>query len=309
MRRSTRQEGIVNRERARDKDAKARVVGGEWWTVALSPSASKSRASLSLLFSPFLSSFSFSSLRGLKQRCFCAVVCPGMSAKVYRLLFMGAPGVGKGTYSARAAAALQCCSVSSGDLLRREVAAGTPIGKEVKGLIETGVFVPDALITKMVVNHLSTVSKTEHPHGYILDGYPRNIAQAKSLWESGAIRIDHVLNLTQPTNVIIAKVSSRRSCPDCGFVYNSARIDEGGITMDPLMPKVEGVCDKCGSTKPLLIRKDDELSIVRARLEDYEMVSRPVLEFYRSKGIAHDFPVLGGTKLYLPKLLDLIHSL
>lgn len=229
-----------------------------------------------------------------------------MPAKFYRLLFAGAPGVGKGTYSSRAAVALQCKAVSSGDLLRKEVAEGTPTGLKVKQLIESGVFVPDELITTMVVQHLRSNTSSQ---GYILDGYPRNVAQAEALWKSQDIVIDHVINLTQPTNVIIAKISSRRSCPDCGFVYNLAKIDEGGIQMDPLLPKVEGVCDKCGSTKALLTRKDDELAVVKARLGDYENVSRPMLAFYRERGILHDFPVLGSTKVYLPKLLDMIKGL
>lgn len=230
-------------------------------------------------------------------------------AKYYRLLFMGAPGVGKGTYAGCAASPLGCCTISSGDLLRKEVADDTPVGKQVKDLIERGVFVPDELITKMVVRKLSTLSSVEFPGGYILDGYPRNVAQATTLWESGEIKIEHVINLTQPTNVIVTKLSSRRSCADCGFTYNCAKIDEGGINMDPLMPTVEGVCDKCGSTKPLLTRKDDELSVVKARQEEYANISGPILNFYREKGIVHEFPVLGGTKVFLPKLLALIKGL
>ena len=138
-----------------------------------------------------------------------------MSKHLLRLLFVGAPGVGKGTYSGRAAAALGCHAISSGDLLRKEVAEGTDIGKQVKSLIEKGVFVPDDLITRMVVQELEKLrADTTRPNGYILDGYPRNLNQATKLWDSGDIKIDHVINLTQPRNVIITKMSSRRSCPD-----------------------------------------------------------------------------------------------
>ncbi|KPA79778.1 putative mitochondrial adenylate kinase [Leptomonas pyrrhocoris] len=233
-----------------------------------------------------------------------------MSKHFLRLLFVGAPGVGKGTYSGRAAAALSCHAISSGDLLRKEVADGTEIGQQVKSLIEKGVFVPDELITRMVVQHLEKLrTDATRPNGYILDGYPRNFNQAATLWSSGEIRIDHVINLTQPRNVIIKKMSSRRSCPDCGFVYNLAAIDEGGIKMDPLVPKVEGVCDKCGSTKPLVTRQDDELEVVTKRQDEYFAVAEPLLQFYKGKGVLHEFAVLGGTKVYLPKLLDLIHKL
>lgn len=233
-----------------------------------------------------------------------------MSSKYLRLLFVGAPGVGKGTYSGRAAVSLGCHAISSGDLLRKEVADGTAIGRQVKGLIEKGVFVPDELITQMVVQHIASLAADkERPNGYILDGYPRNITQATTLWTSGAIKIDHVINLTQPRNVIIKKLSSRRSCPECGFVYNLASIDEGGIKMDPLRPKVDGVCDKCGCTKPLLTRKDDEIEVVTKRQDEYSAVATPLLTFYQEKGVLHEFPVLGGTKVYLPKLLDLISKL
>jgi adenylate kinase len=233
-----------------------------------------------------------------------------MTKHFLRLLFVGAPGVGKGTYSGRAAAALGCHAISSGDLLRKEVADGTDIGRQVKGLIEKGVFVPDELITRMVVQHLETLqSDTTRPNGYILDGYPRNLNQATELWNSGDIKIEHVINLTQPRSVIIKKMSSRRSCPDCGFVYNSASIDEGGIKMDPLMPKVAGVCDKCGSTKPLVTRKDDEIEVVTKRQNEYFAVAEPLLKFYKEKGVLHEFAVLGGTKTYLPKLLELIRRL
>ncbi|KAG5477114.1 hypothetical protein LSCM1_05456 [Leishmania martiniquensis] len=233
-----------------------------------------------------------------------------MAGKFLRLLFVGAPGVGKGTYSSRAAVSLGCHAVSSGDLLRKEVAKGTPIGRQVKGLIEKGFFVPDELIADMVLQHIASLSvDKERPNGYILDGYPRNLSQATSLWTSGDIKIDHVINFTQPRSVIIKKLSSRCSCPDCGFVYNLASIDEGGIKMDPLRPKVDGVCDKCGCTKPLITRKDDAIDVVTKRHDEYSAVAMPLLRFYKEKGILHDFPILGSVKVYLPKLLGLISRL
>ncbi|CCW64299.1 unnamed protein product [Phytomonas sp. EM1] len=232
-----------------------------------------------------------------------------MTAKLYRLLFVGAPGVGKGTYSSRAAEALRCTSISSGDLLRREVERGTGIGKGVKSLIENGTFVPDALISEIVTTHFRQVCTSTKSRGYILDGFPRNFAQAKMIWDSGDMPIDRVINFTQPTSVILAKVSSRRMCSNCGFVYNLAKIDEGGIKMDPLLPRVEGICDKCGSTGPLVTRKDDERSIMEARLKDYEKISAPLLHFYQEKGVLHNFEVLGGASQYLPRLLELIKTI
>ncbi|KAG5502977.1 hypothetical protein JKF63_04750 [Porcisia hertigi] len=233
-----------------------------------------------------------------------------MSGKYLRLLFVGAPGVGKGTYSGRAAVLLGCHAISSGELLRKEVSEGTAIGRQVKGLIEKGDFVSDELITKIVAQHIRSLSAdAERSNGYILDGYPRNISQSTALWTSGDIQIDHVINLTQPRDVIIKKLSSRRSCPDCGFVYNFASIDMGGIKMEPLKPKVDGVCDKCGCTKSLVTRKDDEIDIVTKRQDEYKAVATPLLQFYREKGILHEFPILGGTQTHLPKLVELISKL
>ncbi|CCW71029.1 unnamed protein product [Phytomonas sp. Hart1] len=232
-----------------------------------------------------------------------------MSTRLYRLLFVGAPGVGKGTYSSRAAAALRCTSISSGDLLRSEVEKDTEIGRRVKNLIENGIFVPDALISEMVMNHFTQMHTSAEFHGYIFDGFPRNFTQAKTIWDSGDMPIDCVINFAQPNNVILAKVSSRRMCSNCGFVYNLAKIDEGGIKMDPLLPRVKGICDKCGSTGPLVTRKDDEFSVMEARLKDYEKISVPLLHFYQEKGVLHNFEVLGGAKQYLPRLLELIKSI
>jgi len=221
-----------------------------------------------------------------------------------RFLFIGAPGVGKGTYASRIAAECGLLHVSSGDLLRAEVARGAPIGQQIKEKIDHGHFVPDTLISTMLSQHLK--AETERlgsaMHGYILDGYPRNLAQAKFLDDTQSIAIDHVFNLRQPYNVIINKISSRRSCADCGFGYNFAKIDEGGIKMDPLVPKVEGVCCKCGSTKPLVTRPDDAYETVKRRLDVYVEQTAPLEDYYASKGILTHFDVLGGTKEYLPKL-------
>lgn len=225
-----------------------------------------------------------------------------------RLLFIGAPGVGKGTYASRVADATGLVHVSSGDLLRAEVARGaeSPIGAQIKEKIDNGLFVPDALISEMISKHIQHATSKSSSKGFILDGYPRNLAQAKFVQESGVIKIDRVYNLRQPHHVILAKMSSRRSCADCGFGYNYANINEGGIKMDPLVPKVDGVCDKCGSTKPFVTRPDDAYETVKRRLEIYKDVTTPLEAYYSSLGILHHFDVLGGAKQFLPQLLQLI---
>lgn len=219
-----------------------------------------------------------------------------------RLLFIGAPGVGKGTYASRVAESLGLLHISSGDLLRAEVAKGSPVGAQIKEKIDQGLFVPDTLISEMISNHIQSSSAK----GYILDGYPRNVSQAQFVQQSGHINIDRVYNLRQPYNVILAKISSRRSCADCGFGYNYANINEGGIRMEPLVPKVDGVCDKCGSNKPFVTRPDDVLETVQRRLDLYQDVTKPLEDYYAHLDKLTHFDVLGGTKQFLPKLLKLI---
>lgn len=227
-----------------------------------------------------------------------------------RLLFIGAPGVGKGTYASRVAESLGLLHISSGDLLRAEVAKGaaSPVGSQIKEKIDQGLFVPDALISEMISNHIKqhAASASSANNGFILDGYPRNLAQAQFVQQSGLIHIDRVYNLRQPYNVILSKISSRRSCADCGNGYNYANINEGGIKMEPLVPKVEGVCDKCGSTKPFVTRPDDVFETVQRRLGLYQDVTKPLEDYYAQLGKLTHFDVLGGTKQFLPKLLKLI---
>jgi adenylate kinase len=219
-----------------------------------------------------------------------------------RLLFIGAPGVGKGTYASRVAESLGLLHISSGDLLRAEAKGSSPVGAQIKQKIDQGLFVPDELISEMIATHIQSSSAK----GYILDGYPRNLSQAQFVQHSGLINIDRVYNLRQPYNVILAKISSRRSCADCGFGYNYANIDEGGIKMEPLVPRVEGTCDKCGSTKSLITRPDDVFETVQRRLELYQDVTKPLEDYYAQLGKLTHFDVLGGTKQFLPKLLELI---
>jgi adenylate kinase len=222
-----------------------------------------------------------------------------------RLMFLGAPGVGKGTYAARMTDMLQMPYVSSGDLLRAEVAAGTPRGLEIKGLIDQGEFVSDAIVEAMVMDK---VRKFDTASGFLLDGFPRNHNQAHSIEQSG-LKLDWVINLHQPASVIITKLASRRVCPTCGFTYNYAKIDEAGIKMDPLVPKVPNTCDHCGYVGEFKARKDDREDIVRHRLEQYDEETKPLESYYEGRGLLVHFNVLGGAKTYMPRLLDVLGNL
>lgn len=243
----------------------------------------------------------------------------GLNLASKRWLFIGPPGVGKGTYASRMATQYGLPHVSSGDLLRAEVRSGTPLGKQIGTLIDKGELVPNDLIASMITQHLAKLHKAnvtsgKRNIGYILDGFPRTLEQAQAVdagvkTGSNNLLIEYVVNFRQPYDVILEKLSSRRSCARCGMVYNYAKIDVAGIKMDPLVPKVEGKCDQCGSTEPLIIRNDDKREVVEHRLEQYRHQMEPLEKYYESQGKLIHFDVLGGAKEYLPKLVCTLEAL
>ena len=233
------------------------------------------------------------------------------TASNVRWLFIGPPGVGKGTYASRVAAQLNIPHISSGDLLRQAISSDDthPNSIQIKNLIDKGLFVPNETVQVLVDTQIRKWRSTNPSSaGYILDGFPRTVEQATEVDNLNLIQIDHVISLRQPYSVILAKMSSRRSCGSCGMVYNFARINEAGIKMEPLVPSVAGTCDKCGSTAELLVRPDDELSVVSKRLKVYEEVTAPLEDFYLKTGKLTHFDVLGGASTYLPKLRDTLNG-
>lgn len=186
------------------------------------------------------------------------------------VILLGAPGSGKGTIASRLAAEdTNLKHVSSGDLLRGAVAKGTPAGVEAKGYMEKGALVPDALIAQMIKD---VISETEGDVTMLLDGFPRNVAQAKILEETGAPIRSAVL-VDVPDSIIAGRIAGRRTCPKC----------KAGYHVVSLPPKVEGICDNCGTA--LTIRKDDNPDTVNDRLVVYHRETEPLIEFYKAKGL------------------------
>ena len=146
------------------------------------------------------------------------------------------------------------------------------------------------------------MEKIKNEKGFILDGFPRTIEQAKALDES--FPLDLVLNLTQTDEILIKKIESRRNCQQCGKGYNLADIKLPNLHMPPILPKVDGICDDCGGN--LIQREDDKLEVVENRLNDYKKTTFPLVEFYTKKNILKDFPITGGVKQLLPDLLKLM---
>ena len=186
------------------------------------------------------------------------------------VILLGAPGSGKGTIAGRLAAGnANLKHVSSGDLLRGAVAKGTPAGVEAKGYMDKGALVPDALIAQMIKD---VIAETQGDVTMLLDGFPRNVAQAEILEKTGA-PIRSVVLVDVPDAIIADRIAGRRTCPAC----------KAGYHVKALPPKVEGICDKCGAA--LVIRKDDNPETVKDRLVVYHRETEPLIAFYEAKGL------------------------
>ena len=183
-------------------------------------------------------------------------------------IIFGAPGAGKGTYSSRLKAKLGVDVIAMGDIFRENLKADTPLGKKVKSYVEKGLLVPDDIVIDVLKQRLNEVPKGK---GFILDGYPRTVAQAETL--EGIAKIDVILLQMVPDWIIIERLSSRRICKNCGAVYN----------IRFLKPKVEGICDKCGG--PLYQRSDDTPEVIKQRLQVYQEQTSPLLRYYKEKQV------------------------
>ena len=194
------------------------------------------------------------------------------------LVMLGPPGAGKGTQAGTVARLVNVAHVASGDLLRDLIKQNTEQGRLIKSYVDRGELVPDDLTLEIVMARLNT---PDAQSGFILDGFPRTVIQARALDErlqvTGRV-IDRVIDLVVPDDVLLARLSGRWLCQDCHASYH--------MVYSP--PSVEGVCDRCGGR--LYQRPDDTLETARRRLEVYENSTRPVLDYYRAKGILVDVP-------------------
>jgi adenylate kinase len=184
------------------------------------------------------------------------------------LIIFGPPGSGKGTYASRLQTKLGIDVIATGDLLREVMKEETPLGRKVKGFVEKGLLVPDDVVMQVLKEHLR---KSSSEKGFILDGFPRTIEQAKAL--ERLVKIDGVIHLTVPDWIIIERLSSRRICRSCGEVYN----------IRFLKPKVDGICDKCGGQ--LYQRSDDMPEVIKSRIAVYERQTEPILKYYGKKRV------------------------
>lgn len=216
------------------------------------------------------------------------------------IIFFGRPGSGKGTYASRIAPKLGIVHIATGDMYRAEVAGQTALGKLAEGYMKNGQLVPDDVTIKMFKERVDRDGRK----GFILDGFPRTLEQAHAL--EGIAKIDLVINFELDEDIIMEKALARRICENCGNIYNIADINRGSLRLPPLLPKVSGICDKCGGH--LYQRKDDNYDTIKNRQDTYVRQSQPLLEYYEQKGLLQNVPVVGGPDIMAPIILDVIEK-
>ena len=188
--------------------------------------------------------------------------------RTMKLVLIGAPAAGKGTQAARLVEHYSIAHISTGDMLREEVAKETELGKEAKAIMNAGGLVSDEIIIAMVKDR---IKKDDCKNGFILDGFPRTVVQAEKLDEM--VTLDKVVYINAPDEVMLERLTARQTCPKCGATYNKLF----------LPPKTAGICDKCGAE--LTQRKDDTVEAGKARIATFHEQSEPLVEFYTKKGI------------------------
>jgi len=194
-----------------------------------------------------------------------------------RVIFLGPPGAGKGTQAGRLAAHLGIPRISTGDMLRDAIARGTALGKQAAPLIEKGQLVPDDLLIGMIQERLSL---PDCRPGYLLDGFPRTVRQAESFGAVGDGATGEnefvVFRFDVPHRELLKRLSGRRWCPTCQATYH----------VDNNPPKNDSLCDKDGTT--VIQREDDKETAVERRLKDYDVLTAPLVEYYRKRSRVHD---------------------
>ncbi len=211
-----------------------------------------------------------------------------------RLVFLGAPGVGKGTQAEMVAAKLAIPKISTGDLLRTGVAQKTPLGLEAQQYMTRGELVPDKVVIGLVAEKIASA---ECEKGFILDGFPRTILQADALsdiLQEQEVALDRVIYFVIPREEVVKRLSGRRSCSACSAVYH----------VDYVPPKQDGRCDECGAA--LVQRSDDKRETVESRLVVYEEQTSPLIDYYQEKQVLAELDGAGPVDQVQERLLALV---
>jgi adenylate kinase len=206
------------------------------------------------------------------------------------LILLGPPGAGKGTVGSRLSLSMEFPLISSGDLLRKHVKEQTEFGIKAKSFMDNGQLVPDELVVSIIRKR---TLKNDCKEGFILDGFPRNLTQAKIMDDIyGNIDHEKVIYLKASDAFLIKRLSNRRICSDCGKIYHLIN----------LPPRREGMCDDCGGK--LIQREDDRPDVVKKRLEVYHEMTAPLLDYYKQKGVLSEIPGDGKLKDTLGRIKE-----
>jgi adenylate kinase len=211
-----------------------------------------------------------------------------------RLVFLGPPGAGKGTQALMVSERIGVPQISTGDILRDAVRRDTALGGKAKAYMDAGELVPDEVMLSLVDERLG---QPDCAKGFVLDGYPRTLAQATALdrvLAAGGKGLDAVIMLDVPDDEVVRRLTRRRVCPKCRGLYN----------LDVGPPKVEGVCDRC--KVPLITRSDDSASTIRTRLQVYRSETLPLVDYYRGKGILQSLVSEGGIQKVFSVIMEKI---
>lgn len=214
-----------------------------------------------------------------------------------RVVLLGPPGAGKGTQAKLLQEMFEACQISTGDILRKAVAEQSPLGQEAASYIKSGALVPDGVILNLVAER---VKEKDCAKGFLLDGFPRTIAQADGLQKilkPLALQLDCVLSVQVPTQIIVERLSGRRTCTDCGAMYH--------VVFGP--PKKAGVCDQCGGS--VYQRDDDREEIIAARLKVYEDQTAPLVKYYREQGLLREIDGVGSVEEIRRRVIEALGDL
>jgi adenylate kinase len=213
-----------------------------------------------------------------------------------RLVLLGAPGAGKGTQAKKLTEKYKIPQISTGDILRKAVADGTPLGKEAKVIMDKGELVPDKIVLGLVEER---VKQNDCKNGYILDGFPRNTAQAEALdkmLNDLRMPLDSALSVDVPKDDLMKRLTGRRTCKNCQQMYN--------IYSSPA--KKDGVCDKCGGE--LFQRGDDKEETIKKRLDVYDAQTAPLINYYKERGILKRVQGIGSIDEIFKNVCTILES-
>ncbi|OGW40435.1 MAG: adenylate kinase [Nitrospirae bacterium RBG_13_39_12] len=211
-----------------------------------------------------------------------------------RLVLLGAPGAGKGTQAKMLIEKYKIPQISTGDILRKAVADGTPLGKEAKTIMDKGELVPDKIVLGLVEER---VKQEDCKKGFILDGFPRNTAQAEALdkmLKDLRMPLDSALSVDVPKDDLMKRLTGRRTCKGCQQMYN--------VYYSP--SKKKDVCDKCGGE--LFQRGDDKEETIKKRLDVYDSSTAPLIDYYKKKGILKSVKGVGSIDEIFKKVCSLL---